>query len=193
MKESKSQPSSDGRRRRSEQSRDKIVAAMLALISEGAITPSAEDVAKRAGVGLRSVFRRFKDMESLYHEMALSLSRNYEMWLVPFETDDWRAQLIETVDRRLTTYERLMPFRRAADAHRHESPMIQAEHDRIVTMMRNRLQSILPPEVALDINRFETLDLLLSFEAWQRLRTVQKLAPQRAREILEEQVAALLR
>ena len=36
--------SPDGRRRRSQSSRDKIVAAMLELVAEGRITPSAEDV-----------------------------------------------------------------------------------------------------------------------------------------------------
>lgn len=182
----------DGRRRRSEQSRDKIVAAMLALIEEGAITPSAEEVAARAQVGLRSVFRRFKDMESLYHEMALRLSRSYEMWLVPFETTLWRDQLGETIERRLTTYERLMPFRNAADAHRHESSMIQAEHDRILQMMRGRLQSILPAHISGDREIFETLDLLLSFDVWQRLRNIQKLEVGMARTIIQRQVADLL-
>lgn len=185
-------PSPDGRRRRSEQSRDKIVAAMLELTAEGAITPTAEDVASRAGVGLRSVFRRFKDMESLYHEITVRLSKNYEMWLVPFESDDWRGQLTETIDRRLTTYEKLMPFRRAADAHRHESPMIQAEHDRIVAMMRARLKEVLPPELARQEELFETLDLLLSIESWQRLRTVQKLSAAKSRALVDRQIELLL-
>ena len=39
----------DGRRRRSQTSRDKIVAAMLELVAEGRITPSADEVAARAG------------------------------------------------------------------------------------------------------------------------------------------------
>lgn len=182
-----SQPT-DGRRRRAQQSRERIVAAMLELIEEGAITPSAEDVAARAGVGLRSVFRRFKDMESLYHEMTLTLSRSYELWTVPFESPDWRGKLAETIERRLTTYERLMPFRRAADAHRHESPMIQAEHDRILAMMRARLQAILPPGLAENAEAFETLDLLLSVDTWVRLRDTQKLDIATARAIVERQV-----
>ncbi|MEO8374286.1 MAG: hypothetical protein ABI471_03615, partial [Sphingomonas bacterium] len=60
---SENRRSTDGRRRRSETSRDKIVEAMLAIVAEGQITPSAEQVALRAEVGLRSVFRHFKDME----------------------------------------------------------------------------------------------------------------------------------
>ena len=83
----------DGRRKRSRTSRDSIVAAMLSLVEEGAITPSAEQVAARAQVGLRTVFRHFKDMESLYAAMTLVLARQYEDWLAPFAAQDWNGQL----------------------------------------------------------------------------------------------------
>ena len=184
--------SSDGRRRRSETSRDKIVEAMLALVSEGQITPSAEQVAGRAEVGLRSVFRHFKDMESLYAEMTARLSRQYQMWLVPFDSPDWRGQLSETLDRRVSTYERLMPFKRAGDAHRHESAAIQAEHARTLALMRARLKSLLPDSITGDDLAFETLDLLLSFETWQRLRVEQHLAAGTARRLIKAQIDRLV-
>jgi len=184
--------SSDGRRRRSETSRDKIVEAMLALVAEGQITPSAEQVAARAEVGLRSVFRHFKDMESLYAEMTARLSRQYQMWLVPFDSPDWRGQLSETLDRRVSTYERLMPFKRAGDAHRHESAAIQAEHARTLALMRARLKSLLPDSITGDDLAFETLDLLLSFETWQRLRVEQHLAAGTARRLIKAQIDRLV-
>ena len=183
--------STDGRRRRSETSRDKIVEAMLAIVAEGQITPSAEQVALRAEVGLRSVFRHFKDMESLYAEMTARLSRQYQALLVPFTAPDWRGQLTEVLERRTSTYEKLMPFKRAADVHRHESPAIQAEHGRTLGMMRGRLKSLLPEEISGDELRFEMLDLLLSFEAWQRLRVEQNLSARKARAILKAQVDRL--
>jgi len=183
--------SADGRRRRSESSRDKIVEAMLALVAEGQITPSAEQVAGRASVGLRSVFRHFKDMESLYAAMTARLVRNYEVWLVPYKSSDWRGQLSETTDRRLTTYEKLMPFKRAADAHRHESATIQAEHGRTLAFMRAKLKSILPEEIAGDMLTFEAIDLLLSFETWQRLRMDQKLSVRKAEAVVRAQVDRL--
>ncbi len=185
-------PSSDGRRRRSETSRDKIVAAMLQLVAEGQITPSADQVAARAAVGLRSVFRHFKDMESLYAAMTARLSRQYEMWLVPFEASDWRGQLRETIARRLGTYERLMPFKRAADAHRHESAAIQTEHARTLALMRARLKSVLPDQIAADELVFEAIDLLLSFETWQRLRMEQGLSAERAAALITAQVDRLV-
>lgn len=43
---------------------------MLELVREGDISPSAELVAARADVGLRTVFRHFKDLDSLYREMS---------------------------------------------------------------------------------------------------------------------------
>lgn len=184
-------PESDGRRKRAQGSRDRIVAAMLALVQEGHITPSAEQVASRASVGLRTVFRHFKDMESLYAAMTLSLSRQYEMWLVPFAASDWRGQLAETAERRLATYERLLPFKRAGDAHRHMSPAIQGEHDRVIALMRARLSSILPAGITGNAAAFEALDLMLSFDVWQRLRGDQALSAERARSLVLHEVERL--
>lgn len=181
----------DGRRRRSENSRNAIVAAMLELVAEGRITPSAEEVASRAGVGLRTVFRHFTDMESLYAAMTGRLAEHYEMWLIPFDSTEWQGQLVEAVERRTATYERLLPFKRAGDAHRHMSPAIQAEHVRMLGMMRQRLHSFLPREITDDMVRFETIDLMLSFEAWQRLRDEQGLSIDVARRIVQGEVLRL--
>lgn len=183
----------DGRRRRSKDSRDRIVGAMLALVAEGAISPGAEEVAIRAGVGLRSVFRHFRDMESLYGELTVQLTRGYELWLVPFRATDWRGQLAETIDRRLTTYERVLPFKRAADAHRHRSPAIKAEYDRLRQMMRGRLEVIVGDVLAGDPLAIESLDLLLSVDSWLRLRFDQRLDPDTARAVIDRQVELLLR
>lgn len=165
---------------------------MIDLVQGGAISPGAEDVAARAQVGLRSVFRHFKDMDTLYREMSLRLARDYALWLVPYAAADWRGQLRESIDRRLTTYERLGPFKRAADVHRHESTALQSEHERTLLLMRAKLRSILPPEIADDVLVFEALDLLLSFDAWQRLRHDQGLPPETARAVIESQVERLV-
>lgn len=181
----------DGRRLRSQNSRNAIVAAMLELVAEGRITPSAEEVASRAGVGLRTVFRHFTDMESLYAAMTGRLAEHYEMWLIPFDSVEWQGQLVEAIERRTATYERLLPFKRAGDAHRHMSPAIQAEHARMLGMMRQRLRSFLPREITDDVVRFETIDLMLSFEAWQRLRDEQGLSVDVARRIVLREVLRL--
>ena len=58
-----SQP--DGRRQRSQRSREKILKAYWELMLNGDMNPSAATIAKHAGVGLRSVFRHFEDLDTL--------------------------------------------------------------------------------------------------------------------------------
>lgn len=55
----------DGRRRRSERSREAIVDALLELLREGEVQPSSTTIAARAGLTQRTVFNHFADMESL--------------------------------------------------------------------------------------------------------------------------------
>lgn len=109
----------DGRRQRSDASRRRIVDAMLELAREGDPAPSADIVAERAGVGRRTVFRLFSDMESLYREMhATMLARIEHIRAMPIEGATWRAQLDALIDRRITLFEEILPIKMAADVHR---------------------------------------------------------------------------
>jgi len=179
----------DGRRRRSQDSRARIVAAMLELVHAGDINPGAEQVASRANVGLRTVFRHFSDMESLYAEMAQAIETEVRKMIdTPFAADGWRERMVELIARRSAVYERIGPFRRAADVHRHQSRFLQQAHERLNAISRELLKREMPPEQARDLTLVETLDFLLSFETWNRLRRDQDLTPRRAREVLEQAV-----
>lgn len=165
---------------------------MMALVEEGQISPIAEQVAERAQVGLRSVFRHFNDMDSLFAEMALRLTQQYQTALAPFTSTDWKGRLAEAVERRIAIYELLLPFKRAADAHRHSSAAIQASHAQTSQLLRARLKQLLPPQLENDSQAFETLDFLLSMDSWQRLRLEQKLSVENARAIVEAQIKAVV-
>jgi DNA-binding transcriptional regulator YbjK len=182
----------DGRRRRSQQSRDRIIAAMMALVEEGQISPIAEQVAERAQVGLRSVFRHFNDMDSLFAEMAMRLTRHYQTALAPFASADWQGRLGEAIDRRVGIYEALLPYKRAADAHRHTSAAIQSAHAQTSQLLRARLKTLLPPHLENNADAFEALDFLLSMDSWQRLRLEQKLSVETARAIIEAQIKSVV-
>nr|WP_295105515.1 TetR/AcrR family transcriptional regulator [uncultured Caulobacter sp.] len=183
----------DGRRRRSQDSRARIVAAMLELVREGDPSPSAELVATRADVGLRTVFRHFKDLESLYREMSAVIEAEL-MALVhtPFKGVTWRERVLELVERRGGAYEKVGPFKRASEAHRHHSPALALDSAKMVEISREILRRQLPPELAEDRVRFEAIDMLLSFDAWNRLRRDQDLSPKRATEVLQAMIDALL-
>jgi AcrR family transcriptional regulator len=184
--------SSDGRRRRSENSRVKIIEAMLSLVREGKIVPTAEEVAARADIGLRSVFRHFSDMEMLRQEMVGQVAQTYMKWFTPFEGDDWRDQLKDLISRRASAYEETLPFKRAAEVRRFKSSAIGSEFDRLNTLMRSRLKSVLPEEFTSQTILFETLDLALSVDAWQRLREDQNLSVEDARTAVYLLVKAIL-
>ena len=55
----------DGRTVRAERTRQALVDALLSLLDEGQLQPTAERIAVRAGVSERSVFQHFPDREAL--------------------------------------------------------------------------------------------------------------------------------
>src|SRR5687768_11876679 len=59
------EPKLDGRKARSQRSREAVVQAVLAFVREGKPRPSATQIARRAKVSRRVVFNQFKDMERL--------------------------------------------------------------------------------------------------------------------------------
>ena len=187
------EPAADGRHRRGQDSRARIVAALHELVQGGEVAPSAEQVAAQADVGLRTVFRHFKDMDSLYAEisqaMAAILMTRAEQ---PFRAQDARARVVELVERRAEAFDQLAPFMDAAAASRHRSPVLRAEVARLAEIARAILLRELPKDLAADPSRVEALDLLLSFESWTRLRRQQGLPPERARDVLEAAVKRII-
>ena len=57
--------STDGRSLRRERNRDSVIEALLTLVREGNMDPGGAEIAERAGVSHRSVFRYFDDLGDL--------------------------------------------------------------------------------------------------------------------------------
>ena len=182
----------DGRRQRSDASRRKIAHAMLELLREGEPDPSADLVAERAGVGRRTVFRLFSDMDGVFREMhAIMTSRLTPEFVRPFVATTWRARLGELIERRSKAFEDMLPIKTAADARRYTSNFLQKEHKKVTRLQREALRDILP--VSLDKgDMLEALDLTLSFESWRRLRYEQGLSVKQAQAVLRQLVTALV-
>ena len=183
----------DGRKQRSEDSKRKIVSAMLELVREGRMAPTADEVAKRAEVGLRTVFRRFKDMESLYAEMSVAINSRVESIVDrPTSGNDWRANLLELVDRRIQVYEVIMPYRVAAEALKFQSTVLLSRHMEIVREERQRLLTLLPVQITEDQTLIEGLEAALSFDMWNQLRNDQRLDAIDAGAVVSRIVDSLL-
>ncbi len=185
-------PQTDGRRTRGVDNRRKIVTALLALVEAGNVDPSAEQVAKEAGVGLRTVFRHFADMDSLHASISELMTAEIQPIVEqPFAATDWRGRLSELIDRRAQIFERLLPFKIAGDAHRHRSPFLTSEHKALVRMQTQALRGVLPAKLADDKSLLGALDLVLSFDAWKRLRHDQGVTARDARSALRFAASAL--
>lgn len=162
---------SDGRRQRSERSRAQIIEAMFDLIREGDMSPSAAKVAERANVGLRTVFRHFEDMDSLYVEMAERITAEVmPKVLAPFEARDWRGRFFEHIERRIEIYEYIMPVRVSANLRRFQSRFLMEEYRRNLLIERSSLKALLPEELKDDAVTFAAIETMASFQTWRRLR-----------------------
>ncbi|MEP1219109.1 MAG: TetR/AcrR family transcriptional regulator [Parvibaculum sp.] len=183
----------DGRRLRSAASRKRIVEAMRDLVREGSVSPRAEEVAARAEVGLRSVFRHFDDMEGLYREISeLILAEVRPMLLLPPPSGTVDEIIAEMIDRRTKLFERIMPFRMAADANAYRSAFLAADRNRMNTEFREIMRSALPAGIRKDRTLIEALDATLSFDFWRRLRIDQKLSVAQGKRVVEAVTSALL-
>ncbi|WP_337187659.1 TetR/AcrR family transcriptional regulator [Phenylobacterium sp.] len=184
---------SDGRRRRGQDNRAKIVRAMMEIVHSGEVAPSAEQVASRAEVGLRTVFRHFQDMDSLYREISAVIAKEVRGdFLGPLAAQDWQGRVLEMAGRRIRAYEKMAPFKRAGDAFRHRSKFLGTDYNSLVVELRERLEAELPAPVRRDRDTLEALDLALSFETWSRLRREQGLTPKRTQAVVEAVVRRLL-
>ena len=183
----------DGRRQRSVDSRTRIVQALLDLVGEGEISPSAEQVAHRAQVGLRSVFRHFKDMDSLYSEMSQVIEAEIvKTFYRPHVGGTVAERLADLVSRRAGLFERIAPYRRASTTLAHRSSFLASEQKRMTAGLRKILEDALTPEIVADKAKVEALDLLLSFDSWNRLRRDQNLSPSEAEAVIANAISRLI-
>jgi AcrR family transcriptional regulator len=183
----------DGRARRAERSRGAILQALFELIGEGALTPTAQQVAERAGVGLRSVFRHFRDMESLFAEVDARLLRELEpLAKGPPAQGPLAHRVRELAARRAKLFERIAPYKRSANAQRAGSAFLSARHAELVRRLRSALRRWLPELAAAPEQTAAAVELLCSFEAWDRLRADQRLSPERAQATVARAVLSLI-
>lgn len=183
----------DGRRLRSADSRRRIIAAMMELVEAGDPNPAAEAVAARAGVGLRTVFRLFNDMESLCAEMLQPQRVEFvEAFTRHFDEPKGKARIVALFGRLATLYEVRMPIRRAGIIRQYDSPSLRAGMAELDQAVRAFIEGNLPDALSRDPGRVEILNLLMSYDSWMRLRDAQKLSAERTRALLTGAIETLL-
>lgn len=166
----------DGRRARGLRTREAIVTALIELIAAGDIAPTAQRIAERASVSVRSVYQHFTDVEGLYADAA---TRIFE-WARSNAKDvdpDWPQQrrIDEFAANRTTTLEMLGPFSRASRLLEPTSTVMRESRlamqrwaaERVATVFAQELERLDEPARSYLL---ATLDTMSSAAAWDHLR-----------------------
>lgn len=168
----------DGRRLRSERTRQLIIEAYLALIRENPSTPmpTAQEIAARAGYSVRSVFERFPDLHTLRvaaadyglaHAAALAPARDID--------GDRATRIRSQVETRAGTCERGVALWRALIYNIDENDALtvrikiarERTIDRMRLMYRHELATL--PELE-QRNLLIALEAMTDIESWARMR-----------------------
>ena len=188
------QKPSDGRRQRSQRSRQKILEAMWALMLEGDMDPSAAEIAEKAGVGLRSVFRHFEDMESIHRELVLLAEAKYTpITMRPFAARDWKGQLVELVSRTVDLWDPLRVPHTAVETRRFKSKILMDDYTRSRMKELSSIKAILPAEIPDYETVLMSLDATLCFSTVRRLREERNLSVEKTKSVMTHMVEAIIK
>ncbi len=168
----------DGRRLRSERTKQLIIEAYLDLIRENPSVPmpTAAEIAARAGYSVRSIFERFPDLHtlrvaaadySLAHAAALAPARNVD--------GDRATRIRSQVETRAGTCERGVALWHALLFNVDENDALKARVkiardrtiERMELMYRRELSVLSPTERR---NLLIALEAVTDIESWARMR-----------------------
>jgi AcrR family transcriptional regulator len=171
---------------------------MLNLMRDGDLRPSASDVATRAGVSERTVFRHFADLEQLFEAAAEHQAQRIAPLLAPPPTDGRRERRVgELVRRRARLYEEVTPVRRAAVRQAPFHGVVRARLEQLHAVLRDQLCASFAMELDRVSTRdrrelIEALDAATSWPAWEVMRVDQRLSAARTAGAMERTVSSLL-
>ena len=184
----------DGRRLRSERSRKSMIDAALELIEEGNFAPTAKQISARAGVGIRSFFRQFEDMDQFF--AAVDEHTVGSFWESFLHEGDREGELPERLDSILATYAKAFEEHRslllATKSLRWSSRVLKENYERYQQISRANKERWLPEMSQLPLDERELADAYLSFEMWHRLRDIQGLSWSAAQAVILKALTRLL-
>jgi AcrR family transcriptional regulator len=183
----------DGRRLRSERSRQAIIDAMLGLVDEGNLLPTAQQVADKAEVGIRTVFRHFSDMESLYVSADAQSRDDYEALFVGGNREGTlEERILHAVERHANGYEKSKNTILSAQAQLWRYEVLRKNYARYQRGLRKDLDGWLPELKSVSASEREAVDALASFEMWHRLRYHQGLSKKQSTGIVVDLLSRLV-
>ena len=187
----------DGRTLRRTRNRERVIEALLELIAEGHLEPNVGDIADRAGVSHRSVFRYFEDINDLVrlaidHEvnaaMPLAVIPDLGVGSLDRRVDAW-------VESRLRVYARTHQVGRVARLRSASIPAIDASLAVLADLSRAQMRTHFATELdelGSDIEFvLDAAMLLTTFESYDLHRRLYGHGTERIRQVWHVGLAAI--
>jgi TetR/AcrR family transcriptional regulator, regulator of autoinduction and epiphytic fitness len=188
----------DGRTARGLRTRRAVVDALLALQEEGDLEPTAQRVAARAGVALRTVFGHFSDMETLWAQAGeQELAKITALADVPTPDLPLEQRIERFCASRARVLEALLPVMRAARLREHSSPALRRNRELFTAAGDAEVSSVFRTELApLDDDERRTMVTALQVAAggttWELLRHDRALPVAAAADLVRRTVRRLV-
>ena len=194
MADSNAVVSVDGRRQRGERTRQAIIEAVLSLQEEGVLVPTAQQISDRAGVLIRSFFRHFDDMETLFKAADDQLRDSYEALFIGGDRQGSLSERVHhAVERRSAAFEQLTNLFLGTKAQLWRYDMLRNNYARNQKGLRKDLEAWLPELNCLPDVECESVHAIASFEMWNRLRSEQGLSEKASISVIQSTLISLLR
>ena len=160
----------DGRNLRSINSQKLIVDACIKLFKAGNLEPTAQQVADESGVGIRTVFRQFDEMENLFKSVDAVLSKDYDFEVRYDPSSSFDARLQSTISHMNAGYEKhkLIMFMTVSKMWKYE--FLRKNYLMYQDLIKSKTEEILPEVLSFDTESRHLFHASLSFAIWTRLQ-----------------------
>jgi TetR/AcrR family transcriptional regulator of autoinduction and epiphytic fitness len=186
-------PRIDGRTARSERTRNAIVEAHVQLIRDGDLRPTADRIAKLAGVSLRALWSHFADMEALFAASGQRVLEWRDETFQPIPVNLPLPQRIEAYcQQRARLLEQIAPTAKAASLKEPFSPALLAYRRLHLNRIRDELKTLFAAELTGRPEKLAALTAISMWPTWGTWRDAMGLSPDAARATLTLSVTALL-
>ncbi len=189
----------DGRHRRSQVTRAALAEAYLELLESGEMSPTVEQIAARAGVSSRAVFRHYRDREGFLASVTDRQVERLSAWAPPPpRADAPRGRRVAGFVRRwAAVHERVTHVRRAALQDEFRSPVIAQRMAWAHALLVREAGVVFAAELGrmaeqVAERRVAVLASLVSFNTWDQLRRYRGFGPEAAEAALVEAIEGLL-
>lgn len=189
----------DGRTARSAKTRNAIADALLDLLTDGELRPTARQIADRAAVSVRSVYVHFDDLEDLFCVAARRHLSRVAPMLVPTPAHGTLGDRAEALVRqRIRLHAHAGSIARATRLHAEFSPTLARILRDYQTRSRADLERVFAEELdalsaAQRTNTLAVLDVLTGADAWEALRARHGLTGETAMHCVKDSIVLHLR